>query len=97
MPHNVSPTYTFTVNEFTVDTYHRDSSNTVDFGFNGDDAIIPHHRIIQVHSGKLTVAISNTTHEITKNNNPVLIRSGTECEIKVVEDGTIFCDIYSTR
>ena len=45
-------------------------------------------------NGDLT---TNTTHEITKNNNPVLIRSGTECEIKVVEDGTIFCDIYSTR
>jgi hypothetical protein len=68
----------------------------VDFGYNGDDPVSL-NRIIQVHSGKLSISISNTTHEITKNNNPVLIRGGTECEIKVVEDGTIFCDVYSTR
>lgn len=85
------PTYSFTVDGSTINTFHIDKC--------GDGH--PKHQhtwdhVTLVHAGKLRVRTQNNGEfDMTKNTQPILFPANQWHELEAMEDGTVFTNVFA--
>jgi quercetin dioxygenase-like cupin family protein len=84
------PTYSFTVNSTTINTFHIDLA-----GEGHPKHVHEYDHVTLVHSGRLLVTTENNgTFEMTKDYRPVRFPANQWHELEAMEDGTVFTNVF---
>ena len=82
------PTYSFDVDECTINTFHIQKAGE---GHPKHD----YDHVTQVHSGKLLVTTPKTSFVMDKNTKPILFPAKEWHELEAIENETVFCNIFA--
>lgn len=83
------PTYSFTVNGATINTFHIPKAGE---GHPKHEHDFDH--VTLVHAGRLLVTTPNVTFEMTKDTKPILFPANEWHELEAIEDGTVFTNVF---
>ena len=85
---NIAPTHFFTYASAQVNVYHADKGE----GLPKHEHIYSHATVC--HSGKCLVSLEGRSYVIDKNSQPLNLPANEWHEIKALEDGTVFVNIF---
>ena len=85
---NIAPAHSFTYASAQVNVYHADKGE----GLPKHEHIYSHATVC--HSGKCLVSLESRSYVIDKNSQPLNLPANEWHEIKALEDGTVFVNIF---
>ena len=85
---NIAPAHSFTYASAQVNVYHANKSD----GLPKHEHIYSHATVC--HSGKCLVSLEGRSYVIDKNSQPLNLPANEWHEIKALEDGTVFVNIF---
>ena len=85
---NIAPAHSFTYASAQVNVYHADKGE----GLLKHEHLYSHATVC--HSGKCLVSLEGRSYVIDKNSQPLNLPANEWHEIKALEDGTVFVNIF---